>query len=67
MSRGHSLIPIPSRNNNYRMLLVEEGDERDSDGLYSAAQRNAEKELLKTVFLCYLNIKDETIVTDAQN
>uniref|UniRef100_A0A1I8BFI3 Uncharacterized protein n=1 Tax=Meloidogyne hapla TaxID=6305 RepID=A0A1I8BFI3_MELHA len=47
MSRGHSLIPIPSRNTG-RMILVEEGDERDSDGLYSAAQRNAEKELLKT-------------------
>ncbi|KAF7632663.1 hypothetical protein Mgra_00007967 [Meloidogyne graminicola] len=47
MSRGHSLIPIITKTTG-RMLLLEEGDERDSDGLYSAAQRNAEKELFKT-------------------
>lgn len=48
MTKGHSLLPIPSKNI-VRNILVEEGEEKDSDGLYSAAQRNAEKELFKTV------------------
>ncbi|CAK5027920.1 unnamed protein product [Meloidogyne enterolobii] len=47
MTKGHSLVPIPSKNIG-RNILVEEGEEKDSDGLYSAAQRNAEKELFKT-------------------
>nr|CAD2206112.1 unnamed protein product [Meloidogyne enterolobii] len=47
MTKGHSLLPIPSKNI-VRNILVEEGEEKDSDGLYSAAQRNAEKELFKT-------------------
>ncbi|CAK5022412.1 unnamed protein product [Meloidogyne enterolobii] len=47
MTKGHSLVPIPSKNI-ARNILVEEGEEKDSDGLYSAAQRNAEKELFKT-------------------
>jgi len=48
MTKGNSLVPIPSKNIG-RNILVEEGEEKDSDGLYSAAQRNAEKELFKTV------------------
>jgi hypothetical protein len=50
MAKGHSLRPIPSGISQKSFGGVSE-ENRESDGLYSAAQRNAEKELKKMVLL----------------
>jgi hypothetical protein len=45
MSKGHALRPIPTAGGQKAF----EAEEREADGLYSAAQRNADRELRKAV------------------